>query len=742
MNRLRSCGWGFLGIALFTGISVVAASGTATSPVEELAGKLPDTTLSIAATSGADSLRPAFKKSSLGKLWYDPALQQFYQQLKGAVKAKINLGLDDPEATEAINRIIHLAKLVLARPILISTFQKQVMWGSGHEFPFDIFLIMWADEKKTEIAQAIEKVEALAGQGEFAEKQIGSYLMHGLPDDRNIPLWWGWVENYFVIGLSNDTKGRVIQCLQGQDQAKRGKLIQSLSRINGNGDVLTMHFDIENIIRAIESDIFQQDDRDGFQQALQKLGIHEVRSFTGRMGFSGKHLINETLLEAPQPFSGLLSCFKPVDLARLDWVDERAATAGTINIDLGGIFDSIMGMLAIVAPGYDYQKIIDDIAEFETDSNCKIRQGLFKSWSGPVVWYSLPAGALLTAPTGGFVIIAELKDAPLFQQSLTAFGQYAANQSEGALRTSTQEQDGKQIHFWTVPPLAVLSIMPCWTIVEDKLILASNFPLLNTALNQITSQEAPKKSLRTTPDFQNTAKNLPNNLIFLNYINSRTVLAQGMIEAQKYWPMVTMFAGQMGVHLTPMLPNLTTVIETLDPIITYSWISDQGIRLHRQGPGVLMGLTGVGVTAIGASVLMPALADARERARQIQCASQLNIIGKAINKYQNEHQSKNPATLEVLIKKADLDPEMLICPSNGADKCRNSYIYRGADLNTSVPESMILVYDKLYNHDRGLRNVLFADMHVTKMNEHKFQEAIQKDNELRRQKGLTEKPLK
>ena len=50
----------------------------------------------------------------------------------------------------------------------------------------------------------------------------------------------------------------------------------------------------------------------------------------------------------------------------------------------------------------------------------------------------------------------------------------------------------------------------------------------------------------------------------------------------------------------------------------------------------------IGIIALLVSILMPALGRARELAKRIQCASQLNGIGKAIAMYQNEYRDANP----------------------------------------------------------------------------------------------------
>ena len=50
----------------------------------------------------------------------------------------------------------------------------------------------------------------------------------------------------------------------------------------------------------------------------------------------------------------------------------------------------------------------------------------------------------------------------------------------------------------------------------------------------------------------------------------------------------------------------------------------------------------IGIIALLVSILMPALGRARELAKRIQCASQLNGLGKGIMMYQNEYRDSNP----------------------------------------------------------------------------------------------------
>lgn len=140
------------------------------------------------------------------------------------------------------------------------------------------------------------------------------------------------------------------------------------------------------------------------------------------------------------------------------------------------------------------------------------------------------------------------------------------------------------------------------------------------------------------------------------------------------------------------------------------------------------------------SMLAP-LRGAREQTRRIQCSSHVATIAKAMAMYSNEYNDQYPPTLDLLHETMDLTPMDLVCPASGDQDGQCSYIYRGNDLTVASPADMILVYDKYNNHKGENRNVLFVGYNVERINEEDFPQAIDHDNELRRQMGLPEKPL-
>jgi len=687
------------------------------SPAEKLVNMLPDNVVGFVATSGGDNLKPAFEKTILGRIWSDPGVITFRESIRKELLSKAGQEMPELNQANVFDMAEGIIRQVTARPFVIGAARKDTTQGP----PIYGFAILDAGPRKAEMASSLAKLESYADEGDIVEIEVGSVKMHGPKDPGDVPGYWGWVGNYFVFAI-NDGDGLAMKYLQGNSSRPSPTYLKN---VPGTGDALVAHIDREKIFNIL-SLIAGMEGGEGeevfaaVQAVIKELGLNNVKSFTERVGFDGPDIVSNCILEMPEPRTGLVANLKPIDLSMFDMADPGAISATAVNCDIGGMYDTIMKAARTVI-GNDFIEVENAIAAVESELNFKIRQGLLESLSGPMFSYVLPGGMTMQSPQGGFIIIAGLKDAKLWEESLAALGTFAAKQSEGMVQVSSQVQDGRTVHTWAVMPLAMAQVMPSWTVLGDRVVIGSNPAMLTSAVNQINSGT---KSIRTTDGFRKVTAMLPGNLVSFKYGDSKLQFTQLTTAAQQFWPMATMFASNAGLKLPFVLPQLSHIAQDMGPSCQYSWFDAQGFRGHYRGAGIEPTLGAVAGGAIGAGIMMPALARSRQQARNAVSMNNLKQLGLAVIIYAEEHDEKLPENFEQA-KEFYNDSKILESPLRPKGFTGPSYIYvSGHSMNAESPARQIIVYENP-KYCRDTINALFLDGHVERMQRDRFRETLE-----------------
>jgi hypothetical protein len=701
----------FVCVTLCLSISFVCSGAAVAqgSSAEKLTTVLPDDVLAFLATSGADELKPAFEKTFLGQIWNDPQVQTFYQAIYKELMAKFEQEISDPNASQDVNIILNFAGLIKTRPAIIGAAQKQPQQGP----PVYGFAIVDAGSRKAEIAAALTRLEGLANKGDIIEVKIGSVTLHGPKDADNVPGYWGWVGNYLVFAI-NDGEGLAIRYLQGAPMSR--PIPGYLQKVPGNNDALAFYM---NPMKAL--DLFgtvakmggKEDKFAVVQAVIKELGFDQVKTITSRIGFDGPDVVVNELVEIPQPRTGMFANFKSIDMKMFDMVDARAMTATAVNYDLAGIYDTLLKAVNIAA-GEDSAKIQEAIAKIEEELKFRIREGLLASLDGRMVFYVLPGGIQGLPLQGGFVVIANLKDAKLWEETMAGLEKFVSEKSPTMVQFSSQVQNGKTLHTWAILPLAVAQVMPTWAISGDQVVIASNPAMCNLAIEQADSG---KNSIRSTEGFAKVTAKLPDNLLGLKYGDSKVQFNQMMTGLQQFWPLITLGAANAGLKLPIMLPSLTPIAEKMGPSCEYCWYDNEGLRSYYRGVGVEQSIGAVAGVGVGLGVAMPALARARNQAQRMISMNNLKRIGLAAILYANDHDGKLPTNFEQMNSYIE-DPKILNSPLKPKDFTGPSYIYVPGQ-NTSMDPGNIIAYENPAYCSDGTY-VSFLDGHVEWMKPEQF----------------------
>ncbi len=662
------------------------------TPAEKMTKCLPDGTIGFVGGSGMDSIGPAFDKSALGKVLGNDQVGAIFKSLWPQAMAAAEKEIGDPEKIKAIKLFIELARIVCRRPFVAGVTENP----AGGDIPVSGFVIIDAGPVRKELMKVVKAIEKLDTDDQIIKKLIGPCRMKAVKVCDNQYAYWGFAGRKFVIAIA-DNDGLVLKNIfwPSKDIAK------GLNKIPRAGDALIINYDFQAIQSLIEKCLGKSQPKEyaKIKVLFEDLGIAEMGDITARVGFSGAEVIAGEAVEIPAPRKGIFSAYGNVDMAIFDLVEPGAMKAGAMNIDFVKFCKIYFGAIKKAIPENELKHLIDGIAGIEKMTNVDIRKGIIESISGEGVFYTIPAGAMMDSPSGGFVAIAGLNnDGAAFEKSMGALGQFAAGKTGGMLQISTMDKGDVTIHAWTVMPLAMMQIMPCWAIVDEQVVFASNMVLCGKAIDRMKSYDPSKGSLTSTEAFKSAVKGLPDELTSLVYTDSKVQFKQITMQVQRVWPILTMGAMQKGIKLPAMLGNFDEALEGLVPSASYSWFDKDGAYSRYKGSGVEVGAAAVG-GAFGAAVLMPALGKAKAKAKNVVSASNLRQIGLSCIMYAEDNDGKLPVSLDdpkLLEYLGDSSHKVLVSPSLPKGFAGPSYIYVAGQDNSMNPDNIIIYENTVY----------------------------------------------
>jgi len=274
-----------------------------------------------------------------------------------------------------------------------------------------------------------------------------------------------------------------------------------------------------------------------------------------------------------------------------------------------------------------------------------------------------------------------------------------------------------------------MQVMPCWMIVDDHILIASNPALHKLALGRLTSPQSAPGSIRTAEGFKKATAGLPGDLVYFSYTDSKVQFKQIMLALQGVWPMVNMFAAKADIQLPAMLPSLTGIMEDMGPSVQYSWFDDKGLHSIYRGSGVEVSAGSIAGAALGVGIMMPALARVRGQAREVASKSNLRQIGLVLYMYAQDNDGRFPKDFDEP-NEYYKDASIFESPRKPEDFDGPSYIYvPGHSQDTEKSGDYVLAYENPEFCEDKI-GVLFLDAHVESVEPDRFLELLEATYEL------------
>ncbi|NLH18025.1 MAG: hypothetical protein GX455_15730 [Phycisphaerae bacterium] len=724
MKASKQVVWGFLVFVLAGGL--VLAQGP--SAAEKVSSRLPDDTLAFIATSGMERLKPAFDQSSIGQIWNDPDVQSFYTQIRDLILTAIRKGLADSgtQADNEITWVCDLAKEVIQSPIAAGVIE--VPAENSPDMPFGLTLVIDAAKRKDKLQPLIDQFEQEAAKNgtTIVDTKIGDIPLKTV-EDADIPAVWGWAQDYFVL-LFNTVSPEVLKNLKAPSTKAN-----PLSRLPGNGDLFAAYCDFQKIAGIVSRSMETEGDTatlETVRKVMDTLGVRKAQSLTVRAGISGKDLIVDKWFNVPAPQTGIFTAMKPIDRKLFARTDARSMTTMAWNVDLGVLYDVIIKAVETTMDNeQDRQEMHKAIEDFQAKAGIQIRQGLLASFDGSMVLQAYPTLVMTEVPAGGFALVAEMKDAALFEKQINALiERFGKDLKPETLQVRTGKLEGGQSQTFLINPvMSMMQIVPNWVVDNNRLILTTNPNLTTNLLKQYAADKPAFAPLSDDKTFQAVISKLPANASFLRYSDTAVSSRQVYQQLQQMWPMIMGIASGQGVNVPTMLPDIQEQLNALGKSVAYGYLDKTGFRTHYQGSGLeATGSVAGGAAALG--ILMPALNKTKTIAQRVVAGTNLKAIGTACHIYANDHQDKFPPNLEALIEECDLSPKSLESPRKPKNHSGPSYIYIEGQ-TTSNPIGNILAYEDPAFIKDGMVNVLFIDGHSEAMKMEPFRAALKKTYE-------------
>lgn len=612
---------------------------------QPLADHVPDDAILYIGWVGTNALQQPYQGTHLQEIMQHSNIPQLLDRaLPGLID---RVAQEDPDAAEMIRTASSIVREVWQYPVAFYV----------RDFP-DVDSVPGENFESTFVIDAGEEAESLTQRlNELLENQDGASRAHR-------------VDNIIVISAQPEQTTHVDAPL-GNSQSYTAAVDQLQDQpalcVYVNGALIR-----DMVARTAEAEGEGAGPADpglaGPPQMLIPLHLFRgIDAIAWSAGFDGEMWRTQAFIAAPAPRSGLAALLdaQPVSDEILRAIPQSAEWVTIRRLDLAKLHDEIRSAMeaGMADGGALFDKVMGG-ATMGLGANPKTT--LFDPLGDEWAIYIAPqvAGDSLL----GGVLLNRVGDAARVQRGLSAIAIAATNiattqtPSEIRFQVGYHQHNGTRISYLATPVIA-----PAWAVKNNLLVMGFYPQTVAAALDELDADgslldnEAFQALRQTFGDRQITA------ISFVDLAKTaEKAYSPLLMWAQLYTGGADLFIEDMPPLLVPAFQHLRP---HLSPIGRVAWVDEQGWHAQTVAPFPLADLLSGDASQIiqqyplAASVMVPPLMRARQRADEIRSVANLRQLLAAMLMYAQDNDGRMPKQLTDLLPYAGNTPSVFVRPN-------------------------------------------------------------------------------
>lgn len=561
------------------GLCGVAAGQTADTKV--LSNHiLPKDTYFYMSVPSVEGMKDTFQNSSAGRLWADPALEEFKAELQSAVA---------DEVEDSFSKVYDALGLTVNELLAISTGEVTIAFSKASN-KMGVIIFVDYGSHESEVRSLLDKAAgALNNANELEARDIehdGTEItMYRITSDiaKQTPLAkeFGWFlkderlvisNNSALIKLTIDNwAGDSEKTLANNDVYSY--IMEKCESTPGAG-LVTTYMDPVGLFNAlIETGSLGQQ---GFAASMvfgsiQSFGINQFKGIgsSGEMGGDKFEGVSRAFLYSEQPPEAAMQVFQfaAVDAVPPSWVKENVSGWMATNWKVGEAYTAIEGLFDTLQGAGAMEGYIKDLSN--KGPRIHIKKDIINQLNGNIQIVSAPADSASNAATDDMLFVIGIKDNQKFSDVLSKIT------SEANFPGETREINGTTVYEIATPGGQKFS----FTVANGQLMIAVG----GSQLEQALRNNDDVRPLSDSDDFKAVAEHFPSGALAVTF-NRPAQQYRGLYEKLRDGDAAESFPGMEDLFSKidfSKLPPFEVIEKYIAPAGGY-WLGDENGVLIEQ----------------------------------------------------------------------------------------------------------------------------------------------------------------